>query len=244
MESSLICGVRSGAVSASACGPLRALGHPLALLGVLGQRGGRPRRAACSLAQMPLRHAMGLARPPRLARVTLQHARILPAARRSHPPRLRSGLARLRGSPGSGSPNTRSPVAKACGGRVWRAFWGAEEHRACGQRAARSSSFSSPLSERRERSERSEFGDAAARPSTAGQSARSAPDRPSEAPHPTPTRLCRPPPDTAPADAPMTATGRKQAPKLAQQRCWPTETDTCQAAGSWLIRSTMSRRVL
>ena len=48
----------------------------------------------------------------------------------------------------------------------------------------------------------------------------------------------------APADVPVPATGRKQAPKLAQQRCWPTETDACQAAGSWLMRSTMSRRVL
>ncbi len=100
-------------------------------------------------------------------------------------------------TPGCDDPNTRSPAAKVCGGRSWRAFWGAEERRACGQRAARSSSFSSPLFERRERSERSEFGDAAARPSTAGQSARSALDRSSEALRPAPTRLCRPQADPA-----------------------------------------------
>ena len=75
-------------------------------------------------------------------------------------------------------------------------LWGAEEHRACGQRAARSSTCSSPLSERRERSERSEFGDAAARPSTARQSARSAHDRPSEALHGVPAGLGSPPANT------------------------------------------------
>ena len=69
---------------------------------------------------------------------------------------------------------------------------GAEERRACAQREARSSSCSSRLSERRERSERSEFRDAGARPSTARQSARSAPDRHSEAPRAVPMGLRRP----------------------------------------------------
>ena len=173
-------------------GPQRGRKSPLALCRPLGERAGRPRCAACSLAQMPLWRTMGMARPPGRERVTLQHARILPAAQRSHPPRQGGVFARLRGSPGLDLPHTKSPAAKACGGRSRRAFWGAEAHRACGQRAARSSTCSSPLSERRERSERSEFGDAAARPSTAGQSARSAPDRPSEAPRPVPTRLAAP----------------------------------------------------
>ncbi len=73
---------------------------------------------------------------------------------------------------------------------------GAEERRACGQREARSSSCSSPLSEHRERSERSEFGDAGARAGTARQSARSAPDRHSEAPRAVPMGLRRPPAKT------------------------------------------------
>ena len=73
---------------------------------------------------------------------------------------------------------------------------GAEEHRACAQREARSWSCPSPLSERRERSERSEFGDAGARPRTARQSARSAPDRHSEAPYAVPRAFAAPPATT------------------------------------------------
>ncbi len=37
------------------------------------------------------------------------------------------------GIAGPDAPNTWSLAAKACGGRSQRAFWGAEEHRACGQ---------------------------------------------------------------------------------------------------------------
>ena len=101
---------------------------------------------------------------------------------------------RAHGYPGSDAPNTKGPASRQAGPGGGD-LWGAEERRACAQREARSSSCSSPLSERRERSERSEFGDAGARPSTAGQSARSAPDRHSEAPRPAPTRLGSPPAD-------------------------------------------------
>ena len=52
-----------------------------------GQRGGRPRCSACSLAQMVLQHTMDLARLRMRERVTLWHARNLSADRRSHPPR-------------------------------------------------------------------------------------------------------------------------------------------------------------
>ena len=74
---------------------------------------------------------------------------------------------------------------------------GAEKRRACGRaRSAHAPSDSPRLSERSERSERSEFGDGAARPSIAGQSARSA-DRSSEAAQTDRTRLCRSRPGTA-----------------------------------------------
>ncbi len=76
-------------------------------------------------------------------------------------------------------------------------------------RAQRASSTdSSRLFERSERSERSEFRDGAARPSIAGQSARSA-DRSSEALRPARTRLCRA--DLSPQSGSSTAaTGHKQ----------------------------------
>ena len=69
---------------------------------------------------------------------------------------------------------------------------GAEERRSCASREARSSSFSSRLSERSARRARSELRDAGARASTAGQSARSAPDRRTEAPRMGPTGLRSP----------------------------------------------------
>ena len=90
------------------------------------------------------------------------------------------------------TPAHHKPGGTGAWGQRAARLCGAEEHRACGQREARSWSCSSRLSERRERSERSEFGDAGARPSTARQSARSAPDRHSEAPRAVPTGLCRP----------------------------------------------------
>ena len=71
-----------------------------------------------------------------------------------------------------------------------------------------SSSDSSQLFERSERSERSEFCDGAARPSIAGQSARSA-DRTSQAPRPARTRLCHSCRGTHSGRS-TTATGRKQ----------------------------------
>ena len=69
-------------------------------------------------------------------------------------------------------------------------LWSAEQRRDCGPRAQRGSITDSPrLFERSERSERSEFGGGAARPSSAGESERSA-DRSSEALRPARTRLC------------------------------------------------------
>ena len=85
--------------------------------------------------------------------------------------------------------------APACPQRRVRADRGAplgrREAQGSWPRAKRESSTdSSQLSERSERSERSEFCDGAARPSIAGQSARSA-DRPSQALRAARTRLCR-----------------------------------------------------
>ena len=95
------------------CDTLRSLALRLAQCPVLGQRGGRPRRSACSLAQMGLQHTMGLARPRMRERVTLWHARILSADRRSHPPPPHGWFAV--GKSGPRPPQTTHPAAKACG---------------------------------------------------------------------------------------------------------------------------------
>jgi hypothetical protein len=80
---------------------------------------------------------------------------------------------------------------KGVPGQAGARLWSAEKRRARGPRAQRASTTdSSQLFERSERSERSEFCDGAARPSIAGQSARSA-DRSSEARRPARARLCR-----------------------------------------------------
>jgi hypothetical protein len=114
----------------SAFGPLRSIeiplapcrfsGSPLAPCRVLGQRAGRPHRAAYSLAQMPLWHTMGLARPPWLERVTLQHARLPPAARCSHPTRLLTEWMRVAGEPGPRQPEHQKPNSQQRSGLVLR----------------------------------------------------------------------------------------------------------------------------
>ncbi len=85
-----------------------------------------------------------------------------------------------------------SPLCEGPWGPCVARLCGAEERRACAPREARSSSFSSRLSERSARRARSELRDAGARPSTAGKSARSAPDRHSEAPRRGPAGLRSP----------------------------------------------------
>ena len=103
-------------------------------------------------------------------------------------PRGTSGEARANGEAARQSPDA---TAKARAGSSWRA---SEAPRSAGlvarARSAHRPSDSSPLSERSERSERSEFGDGAASPSIAGQSALRA-DRLREAPRTARTRLCR-----------------------------------------------------
>ncbi len=85
----------------------------------------------------------------------------------------------------------RCPQEGASGRRSAARSLGRREAQGSWPRAKRESSTdSSQLSERSERSERSEFCDGAARPSIAGQSARSA-DRPSQALRAARTRLCR-----------------------------------------------------
>ncbi len=103
--------------------------------------------------------------------------------------------------------------APACPQRRVRADRGAplgrREAQGSWPRAKRESSTdSSQLFERSERSERSEFCDGAARPSIAGQSARSA-DRPSQALRAARTRLCRTH-RLANSGRSRSATGRKQ----------------------------------
>ena len=154
-------------ISSSAFGPLRTFEIPLALCSLcefplapchfLGQRAGRPHRAAYSLAQMPLRHTMGLARPPWLARVALQHARLLPAARCSHPSRLLTGWVRVAGEPGPRQPEHQKPSVAAGAARRGRFLGrrGADRTGRCAQRT--SSSFWPRLSERSARRARSEF---------------------------------------------------------------------------------------
>ena len=99
--------------SVTVFGSLRSLELRLTRCLVLCQRGGCPRRSACSLAQMVLQHTMGLARPQMRERVTLWHARNLPADRRSHPPRPHGWL--VVGKSGLRPPQTTSLAAPACG---------------------------------------------------------------------------------------------------------------------------------
>ena len=85
---------------------------------------------------------------------------------------------------------TNNAACKGAFGRAAARLWSAEQRRACGPRAQRGSTTDSPrLFERSEQSERSEFGGGAGRPSSTGQSERSA-DRSSEALQPARTRLC------------------------------------------------------
>ena len=113
----------------AAVGPLRSFENQPAPCRIPGQRVGRPHRAACSRAQMPLWRTMKLARPPGLARVPLQHARILPASRCSHPPRPHEGQDRVAGKPGLRHPENQDPASRQAqpGGGD---FWGAEERTA------------------------------------------------------------------------------------------------------------------
>ncbi len=100
---------------------------------------------------------MGLARPPELARVTLQHARILPAARCSHPTRQLEASKRVAGKSGPRHPETRRPSSAAGGTRCGRFLGrrGAQPEGRCAQRT--SLSFWPRLSERSARRARSEF---------------------------------------------------------------------------------------
>ena len=181
---------RTAAWCLTACGPLRifvALEKPLAPRRVPGQRAGRPHRAACSRAQMPLWHTIGLARPPWSGRVTLQHARILPASRCSHPTRPLGGALRDAGKSGPRHPETQKPSVAAGGTRrgrfvgrrggesrtqtvqwtvcAWRAAGPLAQRGLQGQRQGRraqraASTFSSHLSERSAFRARSELCDA------------------------------------------------------------------------------------
>jgi hypothetical protein len=109
---------------------------------------------------MPLQHTMGQARPPRLVRVALWHARMVPASRRSHPPRPHDGPARVAWKSGPRQPEHQKPGGKGLWGQVAARLLVRREAQGLRPRAQRdTSTFSSPLSERRERSERSEFGD-------------------------------------------------------------------------------------
>ncbi len=178
-------GARAG--SSGACGSLRAVGrlqvldrleNQLAPCRLSGQRAGRPHRAACSRAQMPLQSAVRLAQPPGLACVTLQHARILPAARCSHPARPLEESQRDAGKPGLRHPEIQGPSGAAGGTRRGR-FLGCRGADRKGRRAQRASlSFWPRLSERRERSERSEFRGPTLAGAPQGSRTRSA-DRPS-----------------------------------------------------------------
>jgi len=107
----------------------------------------------------------------------------------------------LGGSAGRQTPVQQRRARAVCGAPVGRR--GAQGSWRRAQRA--SWADSARLSERSERSERSELRDAATRPSTAGQSERSA-DRPTEARQAARARLCRALPATRPPDQPSSQT--------------------------------------
>ena len=91
----------------AAVGALRSFGIQLALCRFLGQRGGRPRRAASNSRRCRCGTRCGLARPLWPGRVTMRHARIFPATRRSHPPRPDESSASPQGKPGPRHPACR-----------------------------------------------------------------------------------------------------------------------------------------